>query len=88
MSADSWNITADPSAGVWMVPAVGLVEPGDEVQQRRLAAARRAEQADELAGGDVEDDVVEHERPAPKRLETCSMRTAGSTAPARRPRPA
>ena len=27
---------------------VGALEPGDEVEQRRLAAARRAEQADEL----------------------------------------
>ncbi len=39
----------------------GPVEPGDEVQQRRLAATRRADEADELARGDVERDVVERE---------------------------
>ena len=62
MSADSWNITAEPSAGVSMLSGRGLVEPGDQVQQRGLAASRCAEQADELAGSDVEVDPVEHER--------------------------
>ena len=32
------------------VPGVGLVEPGDEVEQGALAAARGADEADELAG--------------------------------------
>ena len=36
-----------------------LVEPGDEVEQRALAAARRADEADELAGLDLEVDAVE-----------------------------
>ena len=35
------------------------VEPGDDVEQRALAAAGRAEQAHELARRDVERDVVE-----------------------------
>ena len=40
--------------------AVGDVEqPGDAVEQRRLAAARRAEQHDELALGDVDVQLVE-----------------------------
>ena len=62
MSADSWNITAEPAAGVSMCAGRRPVETGDEVEQRRLAASRRAEQAHELAGCDVEVDVVEHER--------------------------
>ena len=42
-----------------IVPPVGLVEVGDQAQQRALAAAARPDQRDELAGGDVEVDVVE-----------------------------
>ena len=38
-----------------------LVEAGDEVEQRALAAARRAEQADELALVDVERDALERD---------------------------
>ena len=34
--------------------AVGLLEPGDGAEQRRLPAARRADEHGELAGGDVE----------------------------------
>ena len=62
MSADSWNITAEPAAGRLDVPGGRPVEARDEVEKRRLAASRRAEQAHELAGRDVEVDVVEHER--------------------------
>ena len=36
-----------------------FLQPGDEVEQRRLAAARRAEQADELAGAHGELDVAQ-----------------------------
>ena len=36
------------------------VDGADEVQQRRLATARRAHQHREVAGGDLERDVVEH----------------------------
>ena len=36
------------------------VEPGDDAQQRRLAASRRTEDGDDLAGGDVEVDAGEH----------------------------
>ena len=38
-----------------------LVEAGDEVEQRALAAARRAEQADELARRDVEGHAFERD---------------------------
>ncbi len=39
--------------------AVGdVLEAGDETQQRRLAAAGRADEDDELAGLDVEIDAV------------------------------
>ena len=38
---------------------VGEVEPGDEVEQRRLAAARRTHDRDELARRDVEVDAAQ-----------------------------
>ena len=38
---------------------VGRLEPGDDPQQGGLAAAARAEQRGERAGGDLEADVVE-----------------------------
>ena len=38
---------------------VDLLEPGDEAQRRRLAAARRAEQHEQLAVGDVQRQVVD-----------------------------
>ena len=38
--------------------AGGTVEPGDEVQERRFAGARAAEQGDEIAGGNFERDPV------------------------------
>ena len=41
------------------VADAGRVEVGDEAQQRRLAAARGADERDELAGGDVEVDPGE-----------------------------
>ena len=36
------------------------LEPGDHGEQRRLAAARRADQHDELAGLDLEVDALQH----------------------------
>ena len=39
--------------------AADLLQPGEHAQQRRLAAARRADQHDELAVGDVEADAVD-----------------------------
>ncbi len=38
---------------------VGLFQPGDDAQQRGLAAARGTEQGDQFAGGEIERDVVE-----------------------------
>ena len=38
---------------------VGVLEPGDQAQQGRLARARRAEQRDELAGLDVQRHVAQ-----------------------------
>ena len=40
-------------------PAIGVFKSGDDAQQGGLAAAARAEEGDELAGGDVEADVVD-----------------------------
>src|SRR5205085_4691637 len=42
------------------VPRCWLHESADDVQQRRLPAARRAENADEFAVADVEGNVFEH----------------------------
>src|SRR5262245_49027777 len=39
---------------------VGLVDPGNEVEQRRLARARRPHQAEEVAALHVEREVVQH----------------------------
>ena len=36
------------------------IESADQPQQRRLAAAGRAEQGDDLAGADLEVDVAQH----------------------------
>src|SRR5262245_1206192 len=42
-----------------------LVEPGDEAQQRRLAAARRPENGDEVVVGNLEADRLERARGLP-----------------------
>ena len=45
----------DPfSPRMWISPLVGVDEAADQVERRRLAAARRPEQAEELALGDLE----------------------------------
>ena len=46
--------------------AVGVIEPGDEAQQRGFAAAGGAEQRDERARLDVEVDALEDEAAARK----------------------
>ena len=38
---------------------VGALQAGDDAQERRLAATRRAKQRDQLAPGKIERDVVE-----------------------------
>ena len=38
---------------------IGPLETGDDAQQRRLAAARRSEQRQDLAGSDLERDAFE-----------------------------
>ena len=50
------------------------LEPGEEPQQRGLAAARRPQQREELAAPDVERHVVDRRRPCANRLaRACSM---------------
>jgi len=44
--------------------AFGLFQSGDDAQQRRLAAAGRAKQADDLAGGHVKAHVAQQRRAA------------------------
>ena len=43
---------------------VRLVQPGDQVEERRLARAVRADQADDLALAGVKRDVVDGDDPA------------------------
>src|SRR5207244_10777532 len=50
-----------PRAEAEKLPRTRPREPGDGVQQRELAAARRADQADELARGDVQIDAIERD---------------------------
>ena len=45
-------------------PRLRLHEPGDRIEQRRLAGAVRAEQSDDLAGLDRDRHVVERGDPA------------------------
>ena len=72
-SEGSWNSTARSGPGrvtgrsLNRFSAVGPFEPGDEVQQRRLAASGWTDQADELPRRDVEADVVERLDPLPAR---------------------
>ena len=49
--------TSSPSSRI--APSVGRLEAGDHPQRGRLAAARRAEQREELARGDGEVGVVD-----------------------------
>ena len=56
--------TAQPSAWTVMRAAGLVIEAGEDAQQRRLSAAARPDDADELAGGDVQVDIVEREHAA------------------------
>ena len=59
--------TAQP-ARIDLDGAAGLrVEPGEDAQQRRLPAAARADDADELARRDAQVDVVERDAREPWR---------------------
>ena len=53
----SWA-TSVPATMTW--PEVGPVDAGDQVQERRLARARRPHERDELALGDLQAQPVEH----------------------------
>ena len=45
-----------------MLPLVDRVESGHQAHQRRLAAARRPDDDDELAGDDVDVELLQRER--------------------------
>ena len=51
----------DVGAGEHDASCVGFLEAGDQPQRRGLAAARRAEQGEELAPPDLERDVVDRD---------------------------
>ena len=57
-SLGSSQVTLRPPIQIW--PVVDLEQAGDGVEQRGLAAARGAEQHEELALLDVERQAVEH----------------------------
>ena len=60
--------------------AVGRVlEAGDDAQQRRLAAARRAEQRDELAGRELEADIVERDEVAERLADVADFDAHGAS---------
>ncbi len=74
-----------------MRPAVGSAEPGDQAQRRALAAARGAEQAQELVLADRKLEVLERDRAGGEgladALEPDQLGTRrGSPAPPERPR--
>ena len=48
---------------IW--PLVRIFEPGDHAHRRRLAAARRAEENDELTVGNLQVDVVDADERSP-----------------------
>ena len=52
------SLTTRPPISI--VPALGLLQPGDDVEQRGLAAAGGADQHGELAALDVEVDALQH----------------------------
>ena len=54
----------DLAAARMQAPGARLLEPGNQPQQRRLAATGGAEQADEGAGGDVDREVVDRREAA------------------------
>ena len=68
-SAASWNISVE-GARVSTRSGGGAVESGDQVQQRALPAAGRADQAEELARRDVEGEAVEGDDRARRRVRT------------------
>ena len=63
---------------------IGLLQAGDDAQQRRLARAGRAEQRDQLAAGNVEADVVEREE-GPNDLADVAGLRCSSRQPSLRP---
>ena len=69
-SVASWNTKPiSPGVGCWPASQSGarvrLVQPGDQPQQRRFAAARRPEQRDEIAGADRR--AIRRAAPPPRR---------------------
>ena len=62
-----------------MLPSVGVLEAGDDAQQRGLAAAGRAQQRDELARGELEADVVERDEVAERLADAADFNAHGAS---------
>ncbi len=65
---------------------VGLLEPGDDPEQARLARARGAEEGDELAVADAQGDVVEREESPEGLRDGPDLDAHGASSPACRER--
>ena len=64
------SVTSRPP--IEIVPGGDVLEPGDHAQQRRLAAAGRADEDDELAVADPQAHVVDGGDAAAKTFVRCS----------------
>ena len=78
-------LAGDLLAGEHDLAVVGGVEAGDEVEQRRLAAARRAHDRDELAGAEVEVDAAQGPHRRELRLERLAHAAPRTVTPVARP---
>ena len=72
------SVTSRPP--IRIVPAVASSRPGDQPQQRRLAAAGRADEHDELSVVDLQTDIVDRRDPPPNSFVTRSSDDLSPTA--------
>jgi hypothetical protein len=77
MSADSWNITAEPSVGVWMLPELGRSSPAMRLSSVDLPQPDAPSRQTNSPGAMSSATSSSTSGPSPNRLETPSMRTAG-----------
>ena len=80
MSADSWNITAEPSAGVSMLPVVGRSSPAMRFSSVDLPHPDAPSRQTNSPGAMSRSMSSSTSGPVAEPLLTCSMRTAGSAA--------
>src|SRR5215210_4595282 len=64
---------------------IGALETGDDPQQSRFAAPRRAEEDNELAGRHAQRDVVEHQRVAETFADIFKINAGQTVPPSKQP---